>query len=254
LHVFATPATLIAVQRQWLAAIWDLCAFAGGLALARWQQWQARDLIWSLWLSSLVVGYCSILWMIGRMAAPAFLDVRAARVRAASAGTSIDISKTGSSIGLLVVSAFMVAFFTFHFGMFHIVHSVFLNTFFPVDDTRGFPGLHTYANVVGRYWPFLPAAFVAERAIFTRPRPTRAAGTGAAPRANPIKAAADANSGAMMEPYKNVMRMHLMIFLLIGASTLRFDNFRTVALIYGVYFFPWSLLRRRSPDVAAGLP
>jgi hypothetical protein len=179
------------------------------------------------------------------MAAPAFLDVRAARARAASAGTSIDLSKTGSSIGLLVVSVFMVAFFTFHFGMFHFVHSVFLNTFFPVDGSRDFAGVHTYATVVGRYWPFLPAAFVGERAIFTRSRPAPAvrAGTGAG--ANPIKAAVDANGGSMMEPYKNVMRMHLMIFLLIGAAILRFDNFRLVALIYAVYFFPWSLLRRK---------
>jgi hypothetical protein len=235
--------------RRWLSAGWDLCAFAGGLGLARWEQWQARDLIWSLWLSSLVVGYCSILWMIGRMAAPAWRELRAARAQAASTGTAVDRSP-GASVGVLVVSAFMVPFFTFHFGMFHVIHSAFLNAFFPVDGSRGFPDLHTYATVFGRYWPFLPAAFVGERAIFTRAAPAPAARR--RPRGTPsrAKAALDANSGSMMEPYKNVMRMHLMIFLFVGAIVLHFDNFRTVALIYAVYFFPWSLLARRSRQTA----
>jgi hypothetical protein len=237
--------------RRWLSAGWDLCAFAGGLALAWRQHWQARDLIWSLWLSSLVVGYCSILWMIGRMAAPAWRDLRAARAQAASTGTPVDLSKTGSSIGLLIVSAFMVPFFTFHFGMFHFVHSTFLNAFFPVNGSRGFPGFDTYATVAGRYWPFLPAAFVSERAIFTRAVPQAAARPAAPAKANPIKAAVDANTGSLMEPYKNVMRMHLMIFLFVGAAVLRFDNFRTVALIYAVYFFPWTLLRRQRVTEAA---
>jgi hypothetical protein len=45
--------------------------------------------------------------------------------------------------------------------------------------------------------------------------------------------------------------MHLTIFLLIGAAALNYDNFRTVAVIYAVYFFPWSLLRRKPPASVA---
>ena len=42
--------------------IWpDLAALAFVLALAWWKQWTAKDLVWSLWLSSLVVGYATIL-------------------------------------------------------------------------------------------------------------------------------------------------------------------------------------------------
>src|SRR3954463_4601095 len=49
----------------WLSALPDALAFALGLAAARWAGWNAGDLIWSLWLSSFVVGYATILWVIG---------------------------------------------------------------------------------------------------------------------------------------------------------------------------------------------
>jgi hypothetical protein len=41
-----------------------LLAFAGGLAVAWWAKWQSRDLVWSLWLSSLVVGYATLVWLL----------------------------------------------------------------------------------------------------------------------------------------------------------------------------------------------
>lgn len=246
MHPPSTPATLSAVQRRWLTAGWDVGAFVGGLALAWWQQWQARDLIWSLWLSSLVVGYSSILWSVGRLAAPGVGGLLPARGGTASNGTPADKPTAGAAAGVIVFAVFLLGFFTFHFGMFHFVHSVFLNTFFPVDGTPGFPGLHAYATVVRRYWSFLPAAFVAERAIFVKqpsaPTPSTRA---AASRSNSAQSAIDANNVSMLAPYRHVIQMHLTIFLLIGAAALHFDNFRTVAVIYAVYFFPWSLLRRK---------
>jgi hypothetical protein len=239
------------VQRRWLTAGWDVGAFAGGLALAWWQQWQARDLIWSLWLSSLVVGYSSILWSVGRLAAASVSSLLPARGRTAANGATTDGPTGGAAAGVIVFAVFLLGFFTFHFGMFHFVHSVFLNTFFPVDGTPGFPSLHAYATVVRRYWSFLPAAFVAERAIFVRqPSMPRVA----ASRSNAAQSAMDANNISILAPYRQVIQMQLTIFLLIGAAALHFDNFRMVAMIYAVYFFPWSLLRRRPPDIAAGRP
>lgn len=39
----------------------DLGSFALMVAIAAWQRWEARDLIWGLWISSLVIGYSFIL-------------------------------------------------------------------------------------------------------------------------------------------------------------------------------------------------
>ena len=43
----------------------DLIGFVLGLGVAWVSGWTTTDLVWSLWLSSLVVGYAMILWSIG---------------------------------------------------------------------------------------------------------------------------------------------------------------------------------------------
>lgn len=53
---------------EWASAWPDALALGVGLAVARWAGWTAGDLIWSLWLSSLVVGYATIVWLIGHPA------------------------------------------------------------------------------------------------------------------------------------------------------------------------------------------
>ena len=46
-----------AARRSWSSALPDLVAFLVGLAIVWVRGWSTTDLIWSLWLSSLVVGY-----------------------------------------------------------------------------------------------------------------------------------------------------------------------------------------------------
>jgi len=48
--------------------------------------------------------------------------------------------------------------------------------------------------------------------------------------------------GGMMAPYKNVIRLHLLIFFFAGAHFLKLDSFLVYAVVYAVYFFPWRLL------------
>ena len=51
----------------WASAWPDALAFSLGLAAAWWwAAWSAGDLVWSLWLSSLVVGYSLIVWTIAQ--------------------------------------------------------------------------------------------------------------------------------------------------------------------------------------------
>ncbi|HWA86870.1 MAG TPA: hypothetical protein VG710_11650 [Opitutus sp.] len=49
---------------RWQAAWPDAAAFAGGLAVAWFANWRTTDLVWSLWLSSLTVGFAMIVWMV----------------------------------------------------------------------------------------------------------------------------------------------------------------------------------------------
>jgi hypothetical protein len=55
-----------------------------------------------------------------------------------------------------------------------------------------------------------------------------------------------------MAPYKNVIRMHLLIFFFAFAHFMRLENFAVYAVVYAVYFFPWGLLKKTAgPGVTA---
>lgn len=224
-----SPAAASAGRSGWAGTWPDALAFAGGLALAWWLKWETTDLVWSLWLSSLVVGYATILWL-------ATGHLREFAVNASAdrpPGTGRAKLLAGGLI--LIGTLFTVAFFTVHFGGFHLGHSVFLSFFFPIipgnDGGGSWPGIETYVEVLRRYWIFLPVAFIAERGGFAERKKTDGA-----------------RSPDMMAPYKNVIRMHLLIFFFAGAHFARLDHFLIYAVVYAVYFFPWRLLQR--PKIA----
>jgi len=231
-----TASTTPAAPPDWRSAWPDALALAGGLALAWWLHWQVRDLVWSLWLSSLLVGYSLIVW---RIFGPVIAIGRGAAAEHASGGA------LAAGLGLYLAGAlFLLAFFTFHFGMFHFVHSVFLNMFFPAMDDgvhRG-PSAALYWHVLTTYWPFVLVAAVAERSAFFQTAPLLV-GPGAG-------AAAKKSGDAFMEPYKNVVRMHGLIFFFAFAHFARLENFFVYAVVYAVYFFPWRLVRRPKPGAA----
>lgn len=218
-------------DRGWAGAWPDALAFVSGLGLAWYLGWNTTDLVWSLWLSSLVVGYTMIVWGIF---SPAILRLREG---APGAGT---ITAFG---GL-----FLLAFFTFHFGMFHFVHSVFLNAFFPPDGVLRvdgkMSGLSLYSQVVKGYAWFLPLAFIAERRHFriepVPPEPPKTSVKAADIAAR--KARQRFGSGSLFAPYKNVIRMHLLIFFFVAAHALKWEHFAVYVVVYAAYFFPWRLL------------
>lgn len=228
--------------REWSDAWPDAFAFAFGLGLAWWFRWETRDLVWSLWLSSLVIGYAMIVWSI--FGTGAFIATKAWQDRGRVKGEGGKLAAGGAV--LLVGGLFMLAFFTVHFGGFHFVHSVFLNVFFPVEPgTKGEPNLAIYAEVFRRYWWFLPAAAIAERAAFRLPdgEPDETPDT-SVKAADVARRLAKPRKGltGMMAPYRNVVRLHLLIFFFAAAHFVRLDSFLIYAVVYAVYFFPWRLV------------
>lgn len=236
---------------RWSEAWPDALAFVGGLALAWGFDWQTTDLVWSLWLSSLVVGYAMIVW--GIFGPAAFLGAKAWQHRGELAGVPAGHAVLGGG-ALLVGGLFLLAFFTVHFGMFHYVHSVFLGSFFPVTEGPRPSQWATYAEVVRRYWIFLPVAFIAERQAFRlAPQPPPGPpDTAVTPEAIAARKARNAKKNAamsgMMAPYRNVVRMHLLIFFFAAAHFARLENFAVYAVVYAVYFFPWRLVKKTARE------
>jgi Family of unknown function (DUF6498) len=231
---------------RWTSAWPDVLAFALGLGVARFAGWTTTDLVWSLWLSSLVVGYSMVVWMIVR---PALAIARGARQDADLTAQLFAQARLPviAGAGILVSGGlFMLGFFTVHFGGFHYVHSQLLNGFFPLDGTPagrgGTAGMDTYLEVARRYWTFLPAAFLAERTAFLNRRTLlNLRNSGSKMQA----------SAAMLAPYRNVIRMHLLIFFFAFAHFAAVDSFVVYTIVYAVYFFPWRLVRGSRTAVAA---
>lgn len=237
---------------DWTSAWPDALGFAVGLAVAWWESWTAADLVWSLWLSSFVVGYATILWAIFRPMAEVCWRAWGDRelVKEAMAGQP----SSTAVITLLVISVgvlLLLAFFTFHFGMFHYIHSQFLISWFPIETAElaspGRADMSTYVAVLHRYWWFLPAAFLAERAAFLREPNPAMPDVSVTAAAIAARKAANASKGEprMMAPYRNVMRMHALIFFFAFAHFAKLDNFAVYAVVYAVYFFPLRLVSRR---------
>jgi Family of unknown function (DUF6498) len=235
-------------QADWLSAWPDILAFVVGLGVARWAGWTSGDLVWSLWLSSLVVGYSTIVWMIGQPALE--LALASWRDRALAASIPNALPKFWALLVAGVV--FFVGFFTVHFGMFHYIHSQFLIDFFPIDtgNARGSgANMATYAEVARRYWPFLPSAFLAHRHAFQRRTLSLTFNGGSIGTDHP-------GAGAVFsEPYRNVARMHMLIFFFAFAHFAKLESFAVYTVVYAVYFFPWRLVRRpAAPRIVGKTP
>jgi hypothetical protein len=242
--VFQIPSPRKSIDWAAWAGAWpDALAFAVGLGVARWAGWTAGDLIWSLWLSSLVVGFTTIFWMI--LSPTAVFTGLAWKSRNELGNTS------GSAFTFIAIilagAAFMLAFFSVHFGGFHYVHSGFLLYWFPIDVPGvAYPelgGKAVYLEVLRRYWVFLPSAFLSHRAVFMR-----------APLTLDAKRWFESFVGEkgksagefFTEPYRNVLRMHGLIFFFAFAHFAGLENFAMYTVIYAVYFFPWRLVRAES--------
>ena len=225
-----TPNNLIAELENWrmrTIPLWfqvflGLFSFLATLMLALAQQWQTTDLVWSLWISSLVLGYGYLLTGIISRALRGVNGMEGSWGKAMhTLGSSEEISWPLVVLGAL----FMIAFFSVHFLMFHFVHSVFLNLFFPLyGGETDFPQfLLTIRICIVRYWPVVLFSAATQLTNFFQ-----------------VAESSDANFLSM--PYRNVVKMHISIFVFAGLS---FVHISSLALYYVLilYFFPFGSLK-----------
>jgi len=259
----------------------SLLSFGATVAAAVYFGWTARDLLWALWISSLTVGYLTILFVIvGGLASGRVFWMKADRpgpterfapvvmalfflipvlaffglslitvvyvlvtaIAAAAALLPMGAAKDGAGLIRLLRNVlvnlpsgfFMLGFFTVHFGGFHFVHSLFLNGFFPlVEDSSFGPSFdETFVNFgrfvrisASAYWPVILSTALSQ------------AGT------IPVSAKR-AGDNVMFIPYKNVIRMHLMIFIIAFMGIGGLHAFILYAALF-VYFFPLENIFRK---------
>ncbi len=266
------------VERKTSVSGWvkDLASFAATVAVASWQGWEARELIWGLWLSSLVIGYAFILisslstYFTGNapgdtkaknvpkglriLGMNVFVTIAAffffgpfraipwivLLVNALFAGASLYLTYGPGNDDASVIRAvarrffaytpavaFTLGFFTIHFGGFHFVHGMFLNTFFPIVEGTPFGesigGTFAFAfgivNAAARsFWPFVLIS------AWSRLGDMR-------------KALEPGREPNMFLPYISVIKMHILIFVFAGLNAAGLQAWTLYPVLF-FYFFP----------------
>jgi hypothetical protein len=229
----------------------DVLAFAIGLSSAWILRWDTTDLVWSLWLGSLVLGFVTILSTIGGFA---YVGLKAI--------THPEFPMKYRPAALLIGSAVILmylGFFSFHFGAFHAVHAGFLSDFFPITGLPSDAFFAAFLNPIllwktaFRYLPltygaFLIPAIIAERRyLFASMIESIKEGRGfVETRKGNVREMIPSGGDRKKTlqdpftlPYINVIRMHLLIFFFAFCHLLKVESFFVYAVVYFVYFFPW---------------
>ena len=273
-------------RRSGSSIVVDLISFILIVALAAYNEWKAKDLLWSLWISSLSIGYLTLCaGFAGNLAKGRVIDdvprkdkngklkknppgvvlavfflipvigffgfsmisgVYAvfALISVIAAFYKFKLEQKGERAGFVLnfiinfpSAAFILAFFTVHFGGFHFVHSIFLNGFYPLINEQPFGKTpdHTFKMVSDfieisfkNYWPFIIASAATSFAS--------------------ISSAFKGESGNFMfEPYKNVIRMHIMIFVIAFAGAAGLHDNILYAILF-LYFFPVSSFFKKKKE------
>lgn len=230
------------------STIVDLVLFAATLVCAWVFQWKANDLIWSLWVSSLTIGYITLIFgslirgiqnfpwktFFKDISSPEFRNDFRKQIREPSSLKKLVII---IAIAFIVV-VFLVTFFTVHFGMFHFIHGIFLNSFFPLEGITypksGFDLPKFAIQMAARHWEFVLASAISQ--FFRLDSKSD----------EPVK-----GSDFAFGPYKAVLRMHLMIFVFAFLNTIHADNFFVYAIILLVYFMPWAAFKKKRSETPA---
>lgn len=185
----------------------DLLAFVITVVVAYCLKWQSRDVIWGLWICSFTVGYAYIVTGII---------------------SSVVNASDSARLMQLITGLFLLGFFTVHFGLFHFVHGVFLNVFFPVmPETSGFPNFFAMLTMaLTRFWPLVLTTFLSRVSEF------------------PFSGDTFEQKTMLMKPYASVVRMHLLIFVFAGLTIADMTHYAIYPVLVA-YFITWGEIRRR---------
>lgn len=192
----------------------NLALFGLTVLIAWLQDWQAADIAWSMWISSLVTGYA---WIVVTILTSGhqimYSDGFGGKI-------PVSVEARPSASAMVVLGLFLLAFFTVHFGGFHFGHAQFLKIFFPVEGIDEDTHFKTVIlTTLALYWPFVTVS-MAERSMAL------------------FKAAGEGRTFNLFAPYLAVMKNHVMI-IVIGFASLLIKQELVLWLLLAFYFFPY---------------
>ncbi len=254
----------------------DLVAFIWIVIMAMVQDWKAEDIVWAAWLSSLLTGLSFFLVITVKITSDKVRGINTKEEKGSSPGCLgtgalffmvilflitgpgffryvlvfliiLDIAgitlnklatKPGSrlnssrlvikTLASMPAALFMLFFFLGHFGGFHAGHALFLGVFVPLElDIPGtFDSLADarelfisfFRVLISEYWPYLLSVAVMNFSLYKTAIMSKD------------------NRNNMILPYKNVIRIHMLIFVLAPLSMLGAGKIVLITVLFFFYF------------------
>jgi hypothetical protein len=234
--------------------IFDILAFLLTAFSAFHFEWQANELCWGLWISSLLTGWTvivlSVLRILLQLAGVPLLreeelgeqgDPLSAYFRSKTFSKNLKDKKNPfASLPaiLMMVGSIGIGIFTwFHFTFFHTVHAMLMSFFLQMEPPDLF-GPNGFINadkgvvlayLIENYWPMILGTFIARRGLIL-----------------------SGNPGVNLKAiYGGVMRIHFFIllsaflFFLVYFGIEFYQRFLLLVLLF-LFFFPVRIFRRLS--------
>jgi hypothetical protein len=201
------------ITDRWKTIATDLGTFAAGLAATWFLGWSTRDLLWGLWICSLVSGFVF------------FVGSGVKKLKGQQTGDVVI-----GSIGLV----FGLAFFALHFGAFHYIQGAMLDLLIPLEPdpgrvyignltwkgARSFSIFNTIFIALTNYWTLIAIAIV--HGFLSG-----------------IPDMQDRNES--FRPYIFVLKMHFLMFALAALYAIGLESFPVYVLVLLFFFTPASL-------------
>jgi len=180
--------------------------------------WGTGELLWALWISSFSLGYCYIVL--------SCIGIPSAMIRGVIKTEDPQLRRKGLPLIPLAFlsAAFLLGFFTIHFGMFHLVHGFILESLFPLPDGIVAQGhdplemLFVVPALLLAFWPFIVLCLITQYQDF-------------------LDLSGENKKLNFAAPYTNVIRMHLTIMAIGFASAAGIDEFGLYFVLM-IYFLP----------------
>lgn len=237
------------VMQRFIKVLPDLTALLVSLGAAWLLKWKTEDLVWNLWLASLVIGYATMISLIlaSHKAANNFHDP-----------SDIWGHRKNTLSGEMRFGPYlMFAFFCFHSSAFYAMHVAFISSGFENPDVNpkefwdsiGNPfrlwGLIFEQILPVYFWMLLPI-LVSERGSLRRTYQKQHAAF------IKISEGSESNNTMgvfMLKPYLNIMKLQFLIFWLLSFDNAERQQTWIYTLLFILYFFPWRALFGKSDQV-----
>lgn len=224
----------------------ELLMFLFSLAAAYLLKWNNTDLIWSFWITSIVVGYVSIFRT--TVVSIKFLaklvlnpgDVKNFR----SLPTAGKLKIAAFVLSIIPTSLFFIIFLSFHFCIFHLLIAYWLQMIVPnssiTEILSGAKGGEFYISfqiikaLFFSYW-----IIVIQKLIFNYRNYWKNSGNNADPAKFDFFSLEN-----IARPYVQVVRIFALMVLLFVLNSVQVNQYLIYVMIYTLFFFPLPNLKK----------